>query len=258
MQPLAVSVRAVGSADELTSNIRSALARHLPEVTPALCAHDGTLVIVGSGPSLPSFVDEIRQERLKGRPILACNGAHDFLCSHDLEPDLFLTIHPEDTIIANTSKKNKRTVYLLASRCSQNLFNHLKDHNVMLWHSWGTDEENAAFDHKFRIGGGTTSGTRAIYMGYVLGYRKFSIYGLDSCLADDGETKRFSGEKSGKVWPIFVGANKRKFLANGAMAQQAQEVQYLTEVLPDATFDFKGPGLIAAIWDERRRMGLTV
>lgn len=256
MKPLAISVQAVGSPDELTSNIRSAMARGLPEVAPALCSHDGTFVIVGSGPSLPAFAEEIRGERMQGRPILACNGAHDFLCEKGMEPDLFLSIDPRDTIIANTSRKNQHTTYLIASRCSQNLFEHLKDCKVMLWHSWGTDAENAAFNHKFRIGGGTTSGTRAIYMGYVLGFRKFVIYGLDSCLAEDGQTKRFSGEKAGKIWPIYVGENKRKFLANGAMAQQAQEIQLLTEVLPDATFDFKGPGLIAAIWEERKRMGL--
>ena len=258
MQPLAISVRAVGSAEELRGNIRSALARGLPEVTPALCAHDGTFVIVGSGPSLPSFVDEIKAERAKGRPILACNGAHDFLCENGLEPDLFLTIDPRETIIGNTQKKNQNTTYLIASRCSTKLFDHLSDCKVMLWHSWGTDDENAAFNHKFRIGGGTTSGTRAIYMGYIFGFRRFVVYGLDSCLAEDGQTKRFSGEKAGKIWPIFVGENKRQFLANGAMAQQAQEIQVLTQVLPDATFDFKGPGLIAAIWEERKRMGLPV
>ena len=256
MQPLSVGIRAVGSAEELSSNIRSALARNLPEVSPALCAHDGTFVVVGSGPSLPSFADEIRAEREKGRPILACNGAHDFLCENGLAPDLFLTIDPRDTIIANTRCKNSTTTYLIASRCSPNLFDHLKDCKVMLWHSWGTDDENASFNHKFRIGGGTTSGTRAIYMGYVMGFRRFNVYGLDSCLADDGMTKRFSGEKSGKIWDVYVGQNKRRFLTNGAMAQQAQEIQVLVQALPDATFDFKGPGLIAAIWEERKRMGL--
>lgn len=256
MHRLAISVRATGTAEELCGNIRSALARGLPEIQPALCSHDGTFVVVGSGPSLPKFLDEIRAERAKGRPILACNGAHDFLCEHGLEPDLFLSIDPRDTIVANTSRKNAHTTYLLASRCCPQLFDHLSEHKIVLWHSWGTDAENAAFEHRFRIGGGTTSGTRAIYMGYVLGYRRFNVYGLDSCLADDGVTKRFSGEKSGKIWPIFVGENKRQFLANGAMAQQAQEIQLLTEVLPDATFDFKGPGLIAAIWEERKRLGM--
>ncbi len=245
MRPLAVSVRAVGAPGELVGNIRSAIERKLPEVEPALCSHDGTFVIAGSGPSLPAFTEEIRGERAAGRPILACNGAHDFLCENGLEPDLFLTIDPRDTIIANTSRKNAHTTYLIASRCSPNLFEHLRECKVLMWHSWGTDEENAAFSNTFRIGGGTTSGTRAIY-----------IYGLDSCLAADGQTKRFSGEKAGKIWPVYVGENKREFLCNGAMAQQSQEIQVLTEVLPDATFEFLGDGLIAAIWAERKRTGL--
>jgi len=256
VKELAIRVRATGTAEELKHNIRTAIARGLPEVQPAICSHDGTLVVAGSGPSLPHFTEEIRAHREAGRPILACNGAHDFLCGQGMEPDLFLSIDPRDSIIGNTQKKNQQTIYLIASRCSPNLFDHLKDCRVMLWHSWGTDEENEAFEHRFRIGGGTTSGTRAIYMGYVLGFRKFVIYGLDSCLADDGKTKRFSGEKAGKIVDVRVGETGKTFLCNGAMAQQAQEVQLLVQALPGATFDFRGPGLIAAIWEERRRRGL--
>lgn len=107
------------------------------------------------------------------------------------------------------------------------------------------------------IGGGTTSGTRAIYVGYIMGYRKFSVYGLDSCLASDGVTKRFTGEKAGKVVDIKVGENGPTFLANIPMAQQASEVQMIMQTLPDASIQFHGGGLISAIWEERKKRGLA-
>jgi hypothetical protein len=107
---------------------------------------------------------------------------------------------------------------------------------------------------KFGIGGGTTSGLRAINVGYVLGYRKFRLYGLDSCLADDKSTKRFTGEKAGAIIDVIVGG--RTFWCNHAMAQQAQDFQQLYKVMPDMTVESFGDGLITAILAERRKQGL--
>lgn len=42
------------------------------------------------------------------------------------------------------------------------------------------------------IGGGTTSGLRAISLFYVLGYRQFELFGFDSC--NDGELLRVNGD----------------------------------------------------------------
>jgi len=71
MNKLEISVQAAGTPDENSEYIRSALARGLPELQPAPARHDGTLVLVGSGPSMPEFVDEIRQHREQGRTICA-------------------------------------------------------------------------------------------------------------------------------------------------------------------------------------------
>ena len=50
---LKVNVKAAGTPDGIVSNIRAAIARGLPELVPSLIAHDGHMVIVGSGPSMP-------------------------------------------------------------------------------------------------------------------------------------------------------------------------------------------------------------
>lgn len=247
----AESLKVYGGADVI-DNVRSALERGLPEITPAFVAHDGHLVIVGSGPSLPLFLDEIRAEREKGRPICAIKGAHDYLIENDITPELFLTIEAQDK--TNQLKlKNENTVYLVASRAHPAVFDHLKGHNVMLWHSWADTELFRELKGKLLVGGGTTSGLRAITLGYVLGFRNFILYGFDSCLADDGQTKRFTGEKAGMVVDRWVAG--RRFLCNGAMALQADEFQELYKVMPDMKIDAKGDGLIAAIVAERRRLG---
>ena len=151
-------------------------------------------------------------------------------------------------------KANDHTVYFVASRCPPITFDHLKGRKITLWHSWSDGPECKALPGgKLAVGGGTTSGMRAINIGYLLGYRKFVLYGYDSCNDAEGK-KRFTGEMTGPTLDVYVGAEKRKFTCNAAMAQQANEFQMLYAVMPDITVEAKGPGLIAAIIDERKRL----
>ncbi len=254
MQPLAIDVGQFGSAKGHQENIRGALSRGLPELVPALCSHDGTCVLVASGPSTPQFLEEIREERKRGRPIVAIKAAHDLLCENEIEPDLFVSVEPRDRR-NNLKSKTQNTIYLLASRVAPEVFDHLGKERVIVWHSWSSDEEMEVFKNsgKFMIGGGTTSGLRAINLMYVLGFRNFVLYGFDSCLAEDGKTKRFDGSQAGQTIDIIMGG--RKFLANYAMAAQAQEFQNIWRVMPDIHVEAKGDGLLAWIISERKKHG---
>lgn len=251
MQPLAIDVSQFGAAQMHHESIRAALARGLPELSPAICSHDGTVVLVGSGPSAPQFLDEIREQRALGRPIVAVKGAHDLLCENGIIPDLFISIEPRDRR-NNIKHANDETIYLLASRCAPEVFDHLKDRKVMLFHALGHPEENKVFENtgKSLLLGGSTSGLRAIFVMYWLGFRKFILYGYDSCLNDAGD-KRFDGSKAGQTVDIIVSG--RRFLANHAMAAQAQEFQTIFQVLPEAQLDIRGDGLLAWIHQERKK-----
>jgi hypothetical protein len=255
MELLSIKCQNYGTAEDNKANIKSALARGLPEITPALCAHDGTFVVAASGPSLPDFIDDLKAEVASGRPVCAVNGAYDFLVEAGVIPSLALTVDPRP-MPQNFKNPQPETVFLLASRVNPEVFDRLTGHRVMLWHSFGSMEEAEAWKGKPSIGGGSTSGMRAITIGYIMGYRKFSCYGMDSCLAADRETKRFSGEKAGSTFEVQVSENGPRFWCNGAMAQQANEVQELPTSLEGISIDFKGNGLLAAIWAERKRLGL--
>ncbi len=261
-----------GTAEGNSDHIRSALARGLPEFQPALCAHDGNFVIAASGPSLPSFVEEIKSEREKGRTICAINGAHDFLCGHGIEPDLFVSCDPRITVLANIQKESPKTKYLLASRCHPSLFD-LKGKQVVVWHSFSSktdaatnptkpvmtwddfepDEECEVWKGRLGVGGGSTSGLRAIYIAYLMGYRRIILYGMDSCLAADRRTKRFSGENvgNGKVVDVVVGGSGRRFWCNGAMAKQASEFQAVLSILVGLNVTSHGNGLLTEILKQR-------
>jgi uncharacterized Rossmann fold enzyme len=258
MKPLEIVVQAAGEPEELCSNIRASLARGLSELAPAPIVHDGTFVCVASGWSMPSFIDEIKEHRKTGRPIVAIKAAHDFLCENGVKPDLWVNLDPRDRT-SGIKHHNEHTTYLVASRCPPVTFDTLKDRKVLLWHSWSEGPEMQAMGAgKLAIGGGTTSGMRAINIGYILGFRKFVLYGYDSCNRADG-IKRFTGEMTGPTMDVYVGdgPEKRKFICNAAMAQQANEFQMIYAVMPDISVEAKGPGLIAAIIDERRKMSLA-
>lgn len=242
----------VSGGEDVRPNVVSALKRNLPEPSPAICSHDGNFVVVGSGPSLPDFVEEIRQERERGRPICSVKGSHDFLCENGIEPDLFLSVEPRDRR-EHLKHANDNTVYLLASRCDPVMFDHLKGRKLICWHSWSNNENWPELKGKQLIGGGTTSGLRAVTFGYVQGYRNFILYGMDSCLGPDKLTKRFTGEKAGMVVDRIVG--DQTFYCNGAMALQADEFQEYYKVMPDVHFEVKGNGLLAAIVSERKKRG---
>jgi uncharacterized Rossmann fold enzyme len=237
-----------------TENIRSALQRALPEFQPALFPHDGTIVVCGSGPSLPSFLEDIRAERVKRRPIIAVKGAHDLLCAHGIEPDAWVSCEAKPRL-ENVQRKNDHTAYFVASRCSPELFDWLDGKKVVRWHSYSDKGQQAMPELAGRdlVGGGTTSGLRAVTLAYLLGFSKFVLYGFDSCLSLDKRKRYDSGQMKPEqtVTRILRG---RRFLCNGAMAMQADEFQEYYKLFPDITFDVKGEGLIAAIVAERRRL----
>ena len=247
MQPLEITVQAAGTAEELCSNIRSALGRGLPELTLAPIKHDGHIVLVASGWSMPDYIDEIKAHRRAGRPIVAVKAAHDFLVENGVNPDMWVNLDPRDRT-NGIQRLNDYTVYMPASRCPPSTFDYLKGRKVLLWHSWAEGPEmDAIGPGKLAVGGGTTSGLRAVNIGYLLGFRKFTMYGYDSCNRADG-VKRFTGDVTGPAIDVFVGGpTGKKFSCNMAMAQQANEFQKLFDVMGDITVDVKGPGLIAEI-----------
>ena len=247
MQPLEITVQAAGTAEELCSNIRSALGRGLPELTLAPIKHDGNIVLVASGWSMPDYIDEIKAHRKAGRPIVAVKAAHDFLVENGVNPDMWVNLDPRDRT-NGIQRLNDHTVYMPASRCPPSTFDYLKGRKILLWHSWAEGPEMAAIGpNKLAVGGGTTSGLRAVNIGYLLGFRNFTLYGYDSCNRADG-VKRFTGDVTGPAIDVFVGGpTGKKFNCNMAMAQQANEFQKLFDVMGDITVDVKGPGLIAEI-----------
>ena len=263
MQELAIDVRQYGEPEGIAENIEYSLSLGLPELQMAPAVHDGTMVICGSGPSLGDHLDEIIDHKIQGRPICGIKGAYDYLADRSITPNLYCSVEPRYRPVKNPQKES---VFLLSSRVNKQVFDDLKDHAILLWHSWSGDDKYDLPD-KMMIGGGTTSGLRMVNVAYILGYRKIVLYGFDSCLGLRGE-KRIDQEPLGaevETTDVIVGREVddegnvtrmgKRYVCNMAMAAQAQDFQFLYNIMPDIHIECAGDGLIAAIIEERKRQG---
>lgn len=253
--PLRMSTKCVESNEVILENIQHALTLGLPELHPLPIAHDGNFVLVGSGPSVAGEVESIKRQKELGRPIIAIKQAHDWLLEHDIRPDMCVMLDPKERVIKRCIKEPVKGVnYMIASQSAPAMWEHLKGQNVTVWHAWSLIGEDHYLQGKMMVGGGTTTGLRAFNIGYLLGFRRFHIYGFDSCCPSKDGPKRVSGDMPERIVEIWAG--KRKFYCNPAMAAQANEFQRMIAMFAgNIRMKAYGDGLIQEMLKMRKEMG---
>ena len=250
--PLKITGKCVAEDETLFANMDAAIARVYPQIKEAQPAKTGAILLVASAPSVKGQLELIKKMKAAGSPIVAIKGAHDWLIDNGVTPDYALAIDPQEHRIA-FYKPQPSVHYMIASQCHPAMFDNLDGYQVTLWHPYvkkGQDRPKNCM----LIGGGTTSGLRAISLFYVLGYRQFELFGFDSC--NDGEMLRVNGEglKEGdKLIEVKIDQEGETFYCNTAMALQAEHFQTYYDYLPDATFNGHGHGLIQAIIKKREQ-----
>jgi uncharacterized Rossmann fold enzyme len=255
LSPEATKYKCIVPDEQWHAQVRQNLQRPVQKFTPSLLVHDGTLVIVGSGMSVADHVDEIRQEKAAGRPVIAVKGAHDWLLERDIVPDAWVCMDPQGKIVNGIQQKRTEVCYLVASQSHPAVFDHLEGCQVVMWHAWAGKEEQDLAPDAMWVGGGSTSGLRALTLGYLMGFRRFVLYGFDSCIREDG-VKRVDGTLAAeKRLKIRVGKEGKDYLCNSPMAAQAVEFQTNFQFMPGIKVKVVGEGLIAAIMAERAREG---
>jgi len=250
--PLKITGKCVAEDETLFAYMDAAIARGYPQVTEAQAAKTGAILLVASAPSVKGQLELIKKMKAAGSPIVAIKGAHDWLIENGVTPDYALAIDPQEHRIA-FYKPQPSVHYMIASQCHPAMFDNLDGYQVTLWHPYvkkGQDRPKKSM----LIGGGTTSGLRAISLFYVLGYRQFELFGFDSC--NDGELLRVNGDglKDGdKLIEVKIDPDGETFNCNMSMALQAEHFQTYYDYLPDATFNGHGRGLIQAIIKKREQ-----
>lgn len=249
--PLKIDGKCVASDEELFGNMDMALARGYPEILYATPPHPQPVALVGSGPSASGQLDVIRKMKAAGTLIVAVKDAHDWLIANGVLPDFAVAIDPQAHRWTCFTNKRKAVHYLIASQCHPEMFNHLEGCKVTIWHPYITKGQKHP-PKKMVIGGGTTSGLRAISLFYTMGYRHFALFGFDSCLENGTLRVNGDGVKEGdSIHEVRIDPEGETFYCNLAMMLQAEHFQDYFAAIPDANFYPYGHGLIQAIIKQR-------
>lgn len=173
------------SMDLLKQQIHRAYSLGKPWVPRMEIEQAAPAMIVGGGPSINGTIPVISLMAANGATIFALNGAAHWLKQHDIQPhyQVILDARPE---MADMVLDDGECVLLAASQCNPPV----QDKADYLWnaHFDGIDKflpENDSGASALTITGGSTVGLMAMSLAYIMGYKKFHLFGYDSCYSRD-------------------------------------------------------------------------
>lgn len=231
--------------DNVKFNIKNGWNQIVPHET-----NNVEVMILAGGPSLNDHLEHIKQLRDQGVKIVTLNGTYNWALGHGL--------FPVNQIIVDARKMNARFTkpvredckYLLASQCHPSVFEGLSKEQTYIWHTSADmikDVLKENYDIWFGIPGGSTVMLRAIPLLRMLGFKRFHLFGFDSCLREDRHHSYAQPENDDAIIvPVIVGG--RVFRAHVWMISQAQEFMDLIRFFGDEIeLEVYGDGLISHI-----------
>ncbi len=257
-----VDVGAINSTEEeIKANVRENCAGGWTQIAPHE-TNDFEVMILGGSPSLADFEEEIKQKRRDGVKLVTLNGAYNWCLEHGLTPSATIVVDARLMNARFTKPVVDECKYLLASQCHPSVFEGLPKDRTFIWHTGPEaikDILDAQYEKWWPVPGGSSVLLRAIPLMRMLGYRKFHLYGCDSCLAVASAEWALTGHgvrhhaydqpwNNGEtVIPVTV-TGGRVFYCHAWMIAQAQEMMSLIKVLGDEIeLEIYGDGLLAHI-----------
>lgn len=241
--------------DVILENVSSSIRRQLPQVWPHQ-PNDHTVAIVGGGWSITPTFDELRGVAWRGAKIVALNGAARWLTMRNFRPSA--------QVILDARTTNARFVtpvpdckYFIASQCAPETFRAAETAGeTFVWHALSTssDAERELLDKYYlkcwhAIPGTCCVAFRAIMLLRTLGFRRFHVFGVDSCYNDDGEHHAYEQPENNNEPTAQVSAGGRVFRVSGWQLAQAVQFMNLAREMGERKLDiqlkFHGDGLIA-------------
>ena len=215
-------------------------------------------VILGGGPSLNDHLDEIKELRTNPNvKLITMNNSYNWALENGLKPSA--------TVIVDAREHNARfarpviddCVYLISSQCDPSVLEGLPKEMTYLWHVAGQkykDIYDAAYSKKWwSVLGGSTVLLRTIPLLRTLGYRRFHLFGCDSCVTEKEHHAYAQAENDREyafrtVLTVAGVPTDREFLTTNWQVVQAHEfigmVQFMCD---DIDMQVHGDGLLAYI-----------
>lgn len=217
--------------------------------------HGRRAILACYGPSLRSTLDMLREEqRDTGADVFTVSGSHDMLIEAGIVPRYHVECDPRPHKTNNLNRPQASVEYLIASAVHPNYLDKLEGANVSLWHV-NTPEHNMKLVDELGepphtlISGGGSVGLRSIPLLYGMGYRDFSVYGMDCSFEADGETVvQWAGKHSGKRQDVCeVQCGSRIFISSPVLLTYATGFFELINQARDISIRLYGDGLLQSM-----------
>lgn len=226
----------------IRANVETNKENAIPAIKP-VAAHTGVVCIVGGGPSLADDLVNLQFARHYGAEIWALNGVHDYLIDRRIIPDAMVMLDSRPENAGFVCKPHYAVQYMIATQCDPTVFAKLECYDVRKWTAWAWGIEDDVI-----IGGGATVGLKAMCLAYVLGYRRFKIFGFDSSYrATENHAYRQPMNDTEAMTDVVV--QGERFTSAKWMVRQVREFQDQAKTLMDSgcTIEVYGSGLLPAV-----------
>lgn len=238
--------------ERIYRNIRANIRRQLPQLERHP-PNDYKVALLCGGPSLA------KAKIPRGYKIATVNGTHDWALDHGLKPSVFAMIDARPHNVRFVERAIPTCRYLLQSQVDPGVFDALEEHDVRIFHA-SAEPEKRILDRYYlgrwlNVPGGSSVGTRAIGLLYLLGVRTLRVYGMDSCLAK-GKHHAYAQPENDRDGIRVVRVGRRRFQVHTWMLAQTDEmVQFLATLPDDLKLSIEGDGLLAYLINETAKRG---
>ena len=208
--------------------------------------HDSVAVFCSGGPSLMNYIEEVRDLSNKPWNYTVCvKHAHDKMIEAGVIPWACVLLDPRPHVQDFIENPHPQVNYLVATMCHPSTVDRLIDkkarvlgYNALV----GAGEETVLPPKSFLINGGTTSAVRGLSVFHFLGFRKFKLYGYDSCYDKPANLKEKT--KTGQQKHYQVTSAGRSFWTDAELVAQVQDMEKLLEIAPFLDIEVFGDGLL--------------
>lgn len=221
--------------------IRHAIATVKERLLPSNEIRTDSVAVVGFGPSLSDTWEEIK----KFPYVISTSGAHPFLIERGIIPTWHVAVDPlPKNTVQLIGTPHPQVEYLISSTCHPDVFEHLKDYRVKLWHVFDSSESGQRLlpQGEFAIMGGVDVGIRAVAISAFLGFRNIHVFGLDGC-AKEGVRHAGNHPTSWLQKYSICEYNGKEYFTTPSMLEAARQVVHEIKQMPKAKVTFYGEGL---------------
>lgn len=227
----AAELVAVGTVaqDKVVANAAAAIARGYPSIERGEPI-ERLAVICAGGPSLADQGVMIASLQSAGAAVFAVNQVDGYLRDHGILPNFHVMLDARPDLAAWV---NAGGIKLYASQCDPATLERANEMgDLTLWHSLTPGIEEIIKSRTLFVGGGSTVGTRAVCLAYILGFRNMALVGFDSCYTDDAH-HAYPQALNDQERVLDVICAGRAFKAAAWMVKQAEEFKEIAAELAD-------------------------